>query len=139
MGLCWAFWEDWSSINLEYSTMEKSPSLELTASIGTGFSVLRCIQQEAQQGGCQAVVLGIRSKETGHFYRLLGELPGRVSCPFFPRLSRKLPVESDWPGYGSPFVPSYSSRVTVVRAFNLWESQLSSPTSQNNSQPSRLL
>ena len=137
MGLCWTFWEDWSSINLEYSTMEKSPSLELIASID--FSALRCIQQEAQQGGCQTVVLGIRNKETGHFYRLLGEPPGRVSCPFFPRLSRKLPVESDCPGYGSPFVLSYSSWVTVVRAFNLWETLLSSPTSKNNSQPSRLL
>lgn len=50
-GLCWIFWEDWSSINLEYSTMEKSPSLERTASIGAGFSALRCIQQEARGGG----------------------------------------------------------------------------------------
>lgn len=111
-GLSWILWEDWSSINLEYSTMEKSPSLERTAFIGAGFSALRCIQREAQQGGCQATVLGIWSKETGYFYRALGRATWEIFLSLFPRLSRKLPMELDCPGYGSPSVPSHRSWVT---------------------------
>lgn len=89
--------------------MEKSPDMELAASTGAGFSAPRCIPKEAQQKCCRAVVPDIWSKETGQFYRAVVKTTWEIFLSLFPRHSRKLPVEVDCPGHGSPFIPYHSS------------------------------